>query len=70
MKIKDSYRLVIGIFIFMVFVFGTSYAFFTNVVEEHGKLNIIAGTLDYDLESKDLVNHKITVKKNTKNKFK
>ena len=31
-----------------------SYAFFTQKDEQHGKLNIVAGTLDYKIESDDL----------------
>lgn len=54
------------IFIFMLiglgFIgLGTSYAFFTNKREEHGKLNIVVGDLTYKLESNDLVNHQIVV---------
>ncbi len=41
-----------------------SYAFFTHQIEEHGKLNIVAGTLDYQIESKDLENNQILVEPN------
>ena len=38
-----------------------SYAFFTNRNEQHGKLNIVTGTLDYKIESDDLNNNQITL---------
>ena len=33
-----------------------SYAFFVNKEKHHGKLNIVAETLDYKIESSDLTN--------------
>ena len=41
-----------------------SYAFFTSRIEQHGKLNIVAGTLDYQIESNDLVNNSIVLESN------
>ncbi len=38
-----------------------SYAFLTRVDEEHGKLNIVVGMLDYKIESNDLNNGSITL---------
>ncbi len=61
MKFKKSYFMVFLLLILCVVVFGTSYAFFSSINEEHGKLNIVAGTLDYKIESKDLENNQIIV---------
>lgn len=41
-----------------------SYAFFTSRIEQHGKLNIVAGTLDYQIASNDLVNNSIVLESN------
>ena len=41
-----------------------SYAFLTRVDEQHGKINIVAGTLDYKIESDDLENNSITLSAN------
>ena len=41
-----------------------SYAFLTRVDEQHGKINIVAGTLDYKIESDDLSNNSITLSAN------
>lgn len=41
-----------------------SYAFFTSRIEQHGKLNIVAGTLNYQIESNDLVNNSIVLESN------
>ena len=38
-----------------------SYAFFTHRDEQSGKLNIVTGTLNYKIESNDLVNNSITL---------
>ena len=38
-----------------------SYAFFTRKDEYHGRLNIVAGTLNYKIESSDLINNSITL---------
>ena len=42
-----------------------SYAYFTRKDEEHGKLNIVAGTLNYKIESDDLTNNSITLSSKT-----
>ena len=36
----------------IVISISASYAIFSNTKEEHGKLNIVAGTLDYKIENK------------------
>ena len=38
-----------------------SYAFFTKTDEQHGKLNVVVGTLSYELKSSDLTNNSITL---------
>ena len=38
-----------------------SYAFLTRIDEQHGKLNMTVGTLDYKIESDDLNNNSITL---------
>ena len=38
-----------------------SYAFFTNRSEQHGKLNIVTGTLNYKIKSADLNNKQISI---------
>lgn len=50
----------IGIILIMtvlVSVMCFSYAFFTHKIEDHGKLNIVAGTLNYKLENNKLENN-------------
>ena len=42
-----------------------SYAFFTNKSEQRGKINVVAGTLDYELVSNDLTNNSITIPADT-----
>ena len=41
-----------------------SYAFFTSTIEDHGKLNIVAGDLNYKIESNDLINNSINLEAN------
>ena len=41
-----------------------SYAFLTRVDEQHGKINVVVGTLDYKIESDDLENNSITLSAN------
>lgn len=64
MKIKKTYMLTLLLLFLSFIVFYTSYAFLTGVTEQHGKLNIVAGKLDYKLESSDLYDNKITVSAN------
>lgn len=57
-------KIYLGILLLIVFLISTlcfSYAFFTSINEEHGKLNIVVGDLTYKLESNDLINHQIIV---------
>ncbi len=61
MKIKNTYKLTIGVLIFMILLFGTSYAFFASVVEKHGKLNIVVGTLDYQIKGNGITNNQVTL---------
>ena len=64
-KIKRNY-VIIFILVLMAFVcFSASYAFLTNVNEQHGKLNIKVGDLKYKIESDKLDSGNITVPANT-----
>lgn len=60
-KINSTYITVLLLLMLSVICFSASYAFFTSVNEEHGKLNIVVGNLTYKLESNELTNHQITV---------
>ena len=42
-----------------------SYAIWSNKSEQRGKLNIVAGSLNYELVSSDLTNNSITIPANT-----
>jgi len=55
--------------VFIVSTMCFSYAFFTSRIEGNGKLNIVAGTLEYKLESNDLENNTITVAANSMKKI-
>ena len=59
---KKVYFGLLLLFVFLVSTAHFSYAFFASKNEEHGKLNIVVGTLDYKLESIDLQNNTIVVK--------
>lgn len=61
---KIIYIGLILIMTVLISVMCFSYAFFTNKSEQHGKLNIVAGTLNYKIESSSLVNNAITVAAN------
>lgn len=66
MKImKKNYVIILGLVILAIICFSASYAFFTSINEQHGKLNIVVGDLTYKLESIDLINDKILVPANT-----
>ena len=57
-------KIYFGILLIVIFLISTmffSYAFFTSKTEGSGKLNIVAGDLDYKLVSNDLKDNKITV---------
>ena len=60
-KGKKIYFVLLLLIIFIVSTVYFSYAFFSNIHEAHGKLNIVAGNLDYKLESDSLENDSITV---------
>ena len=61
-------KIIYFIFLIIIALFTSiayySYAFFTHQIEEHGKLNIVAGTLDYQIESSHLTDHQITLQPN------
>ena len=61
-KIKRSYVIIIALLVLTVTFFGASYAFFTSINEQHGKLNIVAGSLDYKLESDSLNDGVLTLR--------
>ncbi len=65
MKKKMIYFSLLILFIFLISTAYYSYAFFTHQIEEHGKLNLVVGTLDYQLESSDLVNHQVIIPAST-----
>ena len=64
-NIKKSYFIIFGLIVLAVVCFSTSYAIFSNTKEEHGKLNIVAGNLNYKIESSELDSDSITVPANT-----
>ena len=53
-KKKWIYIGILIVVIAIVSIASFSYAFLTKVDEQHGKINIVAGTLDYRIESSDL----------------
>ncbi len=61
-KGRKLYFMILILTVVLVSAVYFSYAIFTNKVEEHGKLNIVAGTLDYKIESDNLKNNQITLK--------
>ena len=65
-KGKKIYSLVLLLITILVTTFYFSYAIFSNTKEEHGKLNIVAGTLNYKIENKYVENDQITVNANDK----
>ena len=64
-NIKKSYFIIFGLIVLAVVCFSTSYAIFSNTKEEHGKLNIVAGNLNYKIESSELDSDSVTVPANT-----
>ena len=64
-NIKKSYFIIFGLIVLAVICFSTSYAIFSNTKEEHGKLNIVAGNLNYKIESSELDSDSITLPANT-----
>ena len=64
-NIKKSYFIIFGLIVLAVVCFSTSYAIFSNTKEEHGKLNIVAGNLNYKIESSELDSDSITIPANT-----
>ena len=69
-KGKKIYFLVLLLITILVTTFYFSYAIFSNTKEEHGKLNIVAGTLNYKIESSELDSDSITLEANTSKEIK
>ena len=69
-KGKKIYFLVLILVTILVTTFYFSYAIFSNTKEEHGKLNIVAGTLNYKIESSELDSDSITLPANTSKEIK
>ena len=69
-KGKKIYFLVLILITILVTTFYFSYAIFSNTQEEHGKLNIVAGTLNYKIESSELDSDSITLPANTSKEIK
>ena len=69
-KGKKIYFLVLILVTILVTTFYFSYATFSNTQEEHGKLNIVAGTLNYKIESSELDSDSITLPANTSKEIK
>ena len=65
-KFKRYYVLISILIMIIVISISASYAIFSNTKEEHGKLNIVAGTLDYKIENKYVENDQIMVNANDK----
>ncbi len=65
-KFKKYYVLIFILVMIIVISISASYAIFSNTKEEHGKLNIVAGTLNYKIENKYVENDQITVNANDK----
>ena len=65
-KFKKYYVLIYILIMIIVISISASYAIFSNTKEEHGKLNIVAGTLDYKIENKYVENDQIMVNANDK----
>ncbi len=65
-KFKKYYVLIFILIMIIVISISASYAIFSNTKEEHGKLNIVAGTLNYKIENKYVENDQITVNANDK----
>ena len=64
---KKYYVIIFVIIMITIISLSASYAIFSNTKEEHGKLNIVAGTLDYKIENQYLKDNQITV--NAKDKI-
>ena len=69
-KGKKIYFLILILVTILVTTFYFSYAIFSNTKEEHGKLNIVAGTLNYKIESSELDSDSITLPANTSKEIK
>ncbi len=63
MNIKKSYFIIFLLLLLSIGCFSASYAIFMNKSEQHGKLNIVVGNLNYSIESGSLTDNKVTVDK-------
>ena len=63
MNIKKSYFIIFLLLLLSIGCFSASYAIFMNKSEQHGKLNIVVGNLNYSIESDSLTDNKVTVDK-------
>lgn len=64
-KSKFMYLGIILLVIIVVTTICFSYGFFTAKLEKNGRLNVVAGTLNYKLESLELTNNTINIDANT-----
>lgn len=64
-KSKFMYFGIILLVIIVVTTICFSYGFFTARLEKNGRLNVVAGTLNYKLESLELTNNTINIDANT-----
>ena len=69
-KGKKIYIIILLLITILVTTFYFSYAIFSNTKEEHGKLNIVAGTLNYKIESSELEENSILVSANSSKEIK
>ena len=69
-KLKKYYVIIFVMIMITTISFSASYAIFSNTKEEHGKLNIVAGTLNYKIESSSLDSDSVTVPANTSKEIK
>ena len=69
-KGKKIYIVILLLITVLVTTFYFSYAIFSNTKEEHGKLNIVAGTLNYKIESSSLDSDSIMIIANTSKEIK
>lgn len=69
-KGKKIYIVILLLITVLVTTFYFSYAIFSNTKEEHGKLNIVAGTLNYKIGSSSLDNDSIMILANTSKEIK
>ena len=69
-KLKRYYIIIFVMIMITTISLSASYAIFSNTKEEHGKLNIVAGTLNYKIESSSLNSDSILMSANTSKEIK